>query len=73
MTDMTYDPDADAAYIHLGKGKIDRQEEYGPFTCDLDAEGRVIGIEILFASKVFAPGDWRDARLPGRANMDAAE
>jgi uncharacterized protein YuzE len=67
-TDMTYDPEADAAYIYLGRGKIDRQEETGPFTYDVDAEGRIIGIEILSASK-----SWRRAngRLRGsRARQD---
>jgi uncharacterized protein YuzE len=36
------------------------------------AEGKVIGIEILHASQVLAPGDWQKARLPGRP-ADAAE
>jgi uncharacterized protein YuzE len=72
MIDMTYDPEADAAYIHLGRGKIDHQEEHGPFICDVDAKGKIIGIEILFAGKVLAPGDWRKARLPG-TGQDAAE
>jgi hypothetical protein len=31
----------------------------------VDAEGRVIGIEILAASKVLAPGDWQKAGWPG--------
>jgi uncharacterized protein YuzE len=73
MIDMTYDPEADAAYIYLGRGKIDRQEEAGPFICDVDAEGRIIGIEILSASKILAPGEWQAARLPGPARSDAAE
>jgi uncharacterized protein YuzE len=59
MIDMTYDPAADAAYIHLSRGcKIESTDEVGPFICDFDS-GRVIGIEILDASKVLAPGDWR--------------
>ncbi len=72
MIDMTYDPEADAAYIYLGRGKIVDTAEAGPFTYDMDAEGRVIGVEILHASKVLAPGDWRKARLPG-PRADAAE
>lgn len=72
MIDMTYDPEADAAYIYLGRAKIDHTEEAGPFIYDVDAEGRVIGIEILAASKVLAPGDWQKARLPG-TGADAAE
>ena len=73
MIDMTYDPEADAAYIYLGKGKIVETDEAGPFIYDVDATGRVIGIEILSASKVLAPGDWQNARLPGRKSVDAAE
>ena len=73
MTDMTYDPDADAVYIHLGRGKIERQEEAGPFIYDVDAEGRVLGIEILTASKLLAPGDWRTARRPCEPSIGAAE
>lgn len=74
MIDMTYDPDADAAYTYLGKGKIVESAEAGPFVYDVDAEGRVIGIEILHASEVLAPGAWRErARLPGIGRADAAE
>ena len=73
MTDTTYDPEADAVYLRVGRGKIDRQEEHGPFVCDLDAQGRVLGIEILSASHILAPGAWLDAPLPGAKNVDAAE
>lgn len=66
MIDMTYDPEADAAYIYLAKGKLAETAEAGPLLYDVDAEGRVVGIEILHASRVLAPGDWRKrARLPG--------
>lgn len=73
MSDMTYDPEADAAYIRLGGGTVDRTEEAGPFLYDVDREGRVIGIEILFCSKVLAPGRWADAPPPSIERMDAAE
>ena len=73
MIDMTYDPEADAVYIHVGRGSIDHQEENGPFICDVDTEGRVLGIEILAASKVLAPGNWQHARRPDRRSIDAAE
>ena len=42
MIDMTYDPEADAIYIYLGKGKVDRTEETGPFIYDVDESGRVM-------------------------------
>ena len=64
MTDMTYDPEADAVYITVGRSTIDRTEEAGPFIYDVDAEGRIVGIEILSASKVLAPGDWKKVRRP---------
>jgi uncharacterized protein YuzE len=73
MTDITYDPEADAVYITVGQGKFERTEEAGPFIYDLDQEGRVLGIEILGATKVLAPGDWHEARLPGEARIKAAE
>lgn len=73
MTDITYDPQADGVYIFLGRGKIDRQEEARPFIYDVDAQGRVLGLEILSASKVLAPGDWQQARRSGTARAGAAE
>lgn len=73
MIDITYDPEADATYIYLGRGEVTRTEEAGPFSYDVDAKGRIIGVEILAASKVLAPGDWRKARLPGTRSADAAE
>lgn len=72
MIDMTYDPEADAAYIYLAKGKVAETAEAGPFIYDMDDQGRVLGIEILGASEVLAPGEWRNARLPGTV-PDAAE
>jgi uncharacterized protein YuzE len=73
MTDISYDPEADAVYITVGRGNIDRTEEAGPFIYDVDAEGRIVGIEILSASKVLVPGDWKKARPPGEARVSAAE
>ena len=73
MIDMTYDPQADAAYIYLSRGNIDHQEEIGPFICDVDPEGRIVGIEILDASKLLAPGERKRARKPGSSKVDAAE
>jgi uncharacterized protein YuzE len=61
MTDITYDAEADAVYITVGDSKIDRTEEAGPFIYDVDGEGHIVGIEILSASEVLAPGDWKKA------------
>ena len=73
MTDVTYDPEADAVYVTVGRNKVDRTDEFGPFICDVDAEGRVVGIEILSASKVLAPGDWQKASAPVTGHASAAE
>jgi uncharacterized protein YuzE len=73
MIDTTYDPEADAVYIYLSRATVDHTEEAGPFIYDVDATGRVRGIEILTASKVLAPGEWQNARRPGEAKPDAAE
>ena len=73
MIDMTYDPEADAAYIYLGRGKVAATKEEGPFLYDVDASGKILGLEILSASKVLAPGDWSKSRLPGSSAADAAD
>jgi uncharacterized protein YuzE len=74
MTDVTYDPEADAIYIYVASSrKVDHTEEAGPFIYDVDAEGHIVGIEILSASKVLAPGDWQKAQRPGARQVDAAE
>ncbi len=73
MIDMTYDPEANAVYLYLSRGKVDHTEEAGPFVYDVDTDGRVLGIEILSASQVLAPGEWQNARRPGAPKSDAAE
>jgi uncharacterized protein YuzE len=73
MIDMTYDPEADAVYIVIAPGKVDHTEEAGLFVYDVDVDGRVLGIEILAASKVLAPGEWQKSRRPGEGRIDAAE
>jgi uncharacterized protein YuzE len=64
MTDTTYDAEADAVYLTVGRGKVARTKKNGRFVYDLDAEGHIVGIEILSASKMLAPGDWQKARRP---------
>ena len=74
MPDTTFDPEADAVYIYLGEGEVAETEEVAPnVMLDFDADGRVVGVEVLTASKVLAPGDWTRARLPGPAHVMAAE
>ena len=38
MPEITYDPEADAVYITLVRGKVERTKEARPFLYDLDAE-----------------------------------
>lgn len=73
MNDITYDPEADAVYISVGRGNVAQTEEAGPFIYDIDAEGHIVGIEILSASTVLAPGNWKNARPPGGTQVSAAE
>jgi len=53
----SYDPDDDAAYIWLADGDVDRtvdleSSELGkPLLLDLDRSGRIIGMEVLNASR----------------------
>jgi len=52
-----YDPDADALYLRLAEAKVIESEEIRPgIVFDFDAEGRVVGIEILDASEHIAAG-----------------
>jgi uncharacterized protein YuzE len=59
---LTYDRDADAAYIYLSKPEQERvvarsrvcdiELEKAAITVDFDANGSVVGFEILGASRV---------------------
>jgi uncharacterized protein YuzE len=52
MVQVEYDQKADAMYIHLRKAKYDVSEELAEnVILDLDKNGKIIGIEILEASK----------------------
>jgi uncharacterized protein YuzE len=52
LVQVEYDKKADAMYIWLRKGKYDISEELAEnVILDLDKNGRIIGIEVLGASK----------------------
>ncbi len=52
MVRVEYDPKADAMYLWLRKAKYDISEELAEnVVIDLDKNGRIIGIEVLDASK----------------------
>ncbi len=71
---MTHDPEADAVYIDLSDEHPVESEEVSPgVVLDFTEDGRVTGIEILFASKTLAPGEWQNAPMPGSAKAHAAE
>ena len=51
---VTYDKEADAMYISLTEKKFSKCKEIDRNTIlDLDEDGNVIGIELLFVSKRF--------------------
>jgi len=51
---INYDPSTDALYVVTREGEEEEFVEISPgINVELDAEGRVIGIEILNASKAF--------------------
>ena len=50
--DITYDPEADAMYIRLQKGRYEVSEELDDgIVVDRDKKGKVLGIEILWVKK----------------------
>ncbi len=52
-----YDAESDALYVRSSDGAVVDTEEMRPgIMIDLDAEGRIIAIELLDASEHLAPG-----------------
>ncbi len=51
MVNTLYDAEADALYVNFGEAEIIDTEEVRPgIIFDFDAEGRIVGIEVLDAS-----------------------
>ena len=72
--EMTYDPEADAAYLKLADGPYRDSAEVEPgVVLDFDTSGRVLGIEFLPASKVLAPGAWSQTHLHAKRQVEPAE
>ena len=62
--ELTYDKDADALYIELKKGQFSKNKKVDDLTIlDLDADGNILGIEILCASKRMPPQNLLSAHL----------
>jgi uncharacterized protein YuzE len=49
---LEFDPEADAAYLELTDSTVEQSREIQPgIIVDYDAEGQIVGIEILSVSK----------------------
>ncbi|WP_426042894.1 DUF2283 domain-containing protein [Brevundimonas sp. TWP2-3-4b1] len=62
--EITYDAEADALYIKLSDARAVEGADAGPLVLDYAADGKVIGIAVLSAGTVLAPGDWIKAPSP---------
>ncbi len=49
---IEFDPIADALYLELAEGDVEKTEEIKPgVILDYDVEGNVVGVEVLYVSK----------------------
>ncbi len=49
---VTYGPEVDAAYIRFSTGHVRESEEVTPgIVLDYDADGRIVGMEVLEAKR----------------------
>jgi len=49
---LEFDPQADALYLELMEAEVEQSKEIQPgVILDYDAEGRIVGIEVLYVSK----------------------
>ena len=79
---VTFDPSVDAAYIYLideiGPGGVaktypcDPREVGGMINLDFDSDGRLLGIEVLDATKKLSAGLLREATILGRPSKENA-
>jgi YD repeat-containing protein len=59
---IKYQPEDNAAYIRLSQGKVLESAEVAPdVVFDYDAEGRIVGIELLDARAQLSPELLTDA------------
>ena len=72
---LTYDREADAAYLRVAERSVPGGAAYqvevphvdvsaGEFILDLDSNGRLVGVEILFASHALPLSVLADAEAP---------
>ncbi|MEK7811237.1 MAG: DUF2283 domain-containing protein [Pseudomonadota bacterium] len=49
---IEFDQEADALYVNLAEGEVDKTEEIKPgMILDYDANGNILGVEVLYVSK----------------------
>jgi uncharacterized protein YuzE len=61
---ITYDKDADAMYIYLSEKEVAKTVRVSNrVMVDLDADDNLRGVEILFASQMFADADFSHIHL----------
>lgn len=49
---IEFDPIADALYLELTEGEVAKTEEIKPgVIMDYDADGNIVGVEVLYVSK----------------------
>jgi len=61
---VTYDSDADAMYIYLNEREVARTVQVSDrVLVDLDDEGNLRGVEVLFVSKALADTDFSHVQL----------
>jgi uncharacterized protein YuzE len=61
---VTYDSDADAMYIYLNEREVVRTVQVSDrVLVDLDDEGNLRGVEVLFVSKALADTDFSHVHL----------
>jgi uncharacterized protein YuzE len=77
---LTYDPDANVAYLHLREreGEVETIELSSDVLVDMDETGAVCGVEFLNANEQLVEGD--DGKLVlvhalsgGRAELDVVQ
>jgi len=73
--EIQLDPEADALYLTLKRGRVAKSREVEPgVVLDLDRSGRVLGVEVLDASRRYAMEALRRVsvrRVPLRARRIA--
>ena len=68
---LTYDPAADAAYVYLvdriapGEAKQQVTALDGAVVLDLDATGRLLGVEVVYAKRLLRPETIEEAERRG--------